>query len=606
MESFQPLSVCDASWLRRDEWLRLVLTYLLVEQLFEDCLLRSVVRFLDRFIPLPNRPGLGGILPNANYQSLAPQQTATDQFIGRVDHIFRVQDRVYGRYAISDTATIGPPVWPTFGYSHNLRGQHAVLNYSHTFGAATINEFRAGYNRRHETKLPFTQDQDWARQLGMPNVAPDTFPRFNTGYNGTPGGTFSNIAEDNTFQDNLTKVAGRHTMKFGYELVKTRYNALVEALPSGAYSFGGTELPFTANTGNIFASFLLGNVSSAQFTRAQATWLPRWTSHSWYVQDDFRPMRNLTLNLGLRWSYESPYHTKYGQQSQFDPTVNDPITGRLGAIVHKPGELAKKDLNNFQPRLGLAWNFRPKWVFRSSFSLVTIDLLTNGINQNFEEYLATANVQAPTGDPRTVFKLSQGPPAAKFSTSADGSSPYVGTNFAQRNATWYDPNMRSPYIMNWSGGLQYQFKPAWLLDLIYQGSAGVKLLNTWNTNVLPIGAFPGPADPARTETMRQNFQSFKPYTQFGNVDLVSNFGHNTYHGATARVEKRYSGGMTLNTFYTWSKTLNNADDDGSACGKGAPALTSTMGNIRARITTSITAGCRPSPTNSPPARAAGG
>lgn len=520
-----------------------------------------------------NRPGV--ITPSGPQQDLVLPTKGRYYFTRvdvKVDHQFnpshrvfgrvsRMRNRAPGRYSTDIAWTLYDPVMVQPNDFTNV-----VFSDTYTISPTLINEFRLGYNRRHETKLPAANDGDWAKQLGIPNVSGATFPRLNTSFNGNPGGAFSNISEDNTLQNNLTKVTGKHTLKFGYELVKTRYNALVEAQPSGIYSFGGTEFPFRANTGNTFASFLLGNVSTAQFTSARATWLPRWSHQAGYVQDDFRPMRGLTLNLGLRWSYESPYQTKYGQQSQFDPTANDPITGRLGAIVHKPGALARKDLNNFQPRLGLAWNFRPKMVFRSSFSMVTIDLLTNGLSQNFEEYLATANVQAPVGDPRTVFRLSQGPPNVNFVTNPDGSVPYVGTNFGARNATWYDPNMRMPYIMNWSGGLQWQFSKQWLLDLTYQGSAGVKLLNTWNTNVLPISAFPGAADPARSEQMRQQFQNLKPYPQFGNVDLVSNFGHNTYHAGTVRLEKRYSKGMTLNTFYTWSKTINNADDDGTASG----------------------------------------
>ena len=520
-----------------------------------------------------NRPGV--ITPTGPQQDLVLPTKGRyyfTRFDVKVDHQFSANHRVFGRvsrmrnrapgrYSTDIAWTLYDPVMVQPNDFTNV-----VFSDTYTISPTLINEFRLGYNRRHETKVPAANDGGWAQQLGIPNVSGATFPRFNTSFNGNPGGRFENVAEDNTLQNNLTKIAGKHTLKFGYELVKTRYNALIEAQPSGIYTFGGTEFPFRANTGNTFASFLLGNVATAQFTRAQATWLPRWTHHAGYVQDDFRPIKNLTLSLGLRWSYESPFRTKYGQQSQFDPTASDPITGRLGAIVHRPGALARKDLNNFQPRLGLAWNFRPKFVFRSSFSMVTIDLLTNGLTQNFEEYLATANVQAPVGDPRTVFRLSQGPPNINFVSAADGSVPYVGTNFGARNATWYDPNMRMPYIMNWSGGVQWQFSKNSLLDVMYQGSAGVKLLNTWNTNVLPINAFPGAADPVRSEQMRQQFQNLKPYPQFGNVDLVSNFGHNTYHAGTVRLEKRYSKGMTFNTFYTWSKTINNGDDDGSATG----------------------------------------
>ena len=518
-----------------------------------------------------NRPGT--ITPTGPQQDLVLPTKGRyyfTRFDTKIDHQFSTNHRIFSRVSRMRNRAPGR-------YSTDIAWQdydpvmvqpndftNVVVSDTNTFTPTLINEFRIGYNRRHETKDPSTFGGNWAQQLGIPNADAATFPKFVTGYNGGPGGRFQNVSEDFTLQENMTKVSGRNTWKFGYEVVRTRYNGLSEALPSGTYNFGGTELPFTPNTGNTFASFLLGNVASAQFTRNQGTWLPRWWSHALYAQTDYRPMKNVTLNLGLRWSYESPFSTKYSQQSQFDPTVMDASSGLKGAIVHTAGQLARKDLNNFQPRIGLAWNFHKNVVFRSSFTIISSDLMTNDVNQNFEEYLATANVQSPTGDPRTVFKLSQGPPSIKFTTASDGSVPYVGTNYASRNATWYDPNMRTPYVMSWSGGVQWQFKPTWLMDANYQGSAGVKLMNAWNINVQPISWFP--TETAKLDNIRINFQSFKPYPQFGNVNLISNFGHNTYHAATLRMEKRYEAGFTMNSFYTWSKTLNNGDDDGTSSG----------------------------------------
>jgi hypothetical protein len=364
-------------------------------------------------------------------------------------------------------------------------------------------------------------------------------------------------------QDNFTQIAGKHTFKMGYELTRTRYDSAVETQPAGTYNFGGTELPFTPNTGNTFASFLLGTVSSAVYTQDFATWLPRWWSHSLYVQDDWKVTRGLTLNLGLRWSYESPFQTKYGQQSQFDPTVIDPLTGKLGAITHPKEPLAKKDLNNFQPRLGLAWNFRPKWVFRSSFGVMTTDLTVNDINQNFGEYTGTANIEALPGDPRHVFRLSQGPPPINYAVQSGGSVPFVGSNYGARVAERYDPNMRMPYIMNWSAGFQYEFAHNWLVEAIYQGTAGVGLLNNWDTNVIPLDIS---RDPAVLNQIFQAAQNYKPYPQFGPIYLYSNFGHSTYHSGTLRVERRFSAGLSLLALYTFAKALDENDADGNATG----------------------------------------
>ena len=126
--------------------------------------------------------------------------------------------------------------------------------------------------------------------------------------------------------------------------------------------------------------------------------------------------RGLTINIGLRWSYESPFETKYGQQSQFDPDGEGPgQRPHWAPSCTQPGRLAKKDLNNFAPRLGLAWNFHPKWVFRGSFGVVHQDIFATGTNIMYQEYLATATLQAPGG--RSAARLPPVARAAAFSIS---------------------------------------------------------------------------------------------------------------------------------------------------------------------------------------------
>jgi hypothetical protein len=447
---------------------------------------------------------------------------------------------------------------------------------TYNIGPTTINEFRIAMTRYATSNVPDSYGQGWAQKLGIPNVPADTFPVFSNigGFDINLGGYSRQVNENVTISENLTKVVQQHTLKMGWTMIRTRADIIAADTPSGTYNFAGstsgvttpagsTSANFTPNTGNGFAGFLLGAVQSAQFTQQRAAWLPRWWQHGLYFQDDFRPIRNLTLNLGLRWDYESPFATKYGQQSQFDPTVRDPLTGKLGAIIHPKGLLARRDLNNFQPRVGLAWNFHQNMVIRSSFGISTVELLSNDTNVAFEEYAASANIQPRVGDPSVAFKLSQGPGPIPYTVNPDGTVPFVGTNYGQRSATWFDPIMRMPYIMSWSASIQYQFKPAWLLEMAYQGTAGVGLLNFWNINAIPLNVS------TDINVLNQIFaatQNYLPYPQFGQIRHYSNYGHNTYHGGTVRVEKRYSRGITLNTFYTYSKALDDVDTEAGVSG----------------------------------------
>ena len=521
----------------------------------------------------PNAPGI--ITPTGPQQNLsfiAPGAYTFERYDIKIDHQFSASHKIFGRYSQVHHHSEGRPVREIREeVRHQLWGNpyiepedslNAVISDTYTLGPTMVNEFRLGFNRRRYTRQPDSFNQDWAKKLGIPNVPPDTFPNFGL-YSLAPGGKAQQAGEDFTVQENFTKTWSRHIFKTGYELIRTRYNSFGQTLPSGTYTMGGTDYPFRPNTGNSFAAFLLGTVTRAEFTRNNATWLPRWWQHAWYVQDSWRPRRNLTLEIGLRWSYESPFQTKYGQQTQFDPNAVDPLTGRRGAPTHPKGPLAAKDLNNFQPRLGLAWNFRPRTVFRSSFGVMTSDLFTNSREQNFEEYVATAVVQQLPGDPRHVFLLSQGPPAINYPTNPDGTVPFVGTNYSGRHVSWYDPHMRSPYVVSWSAGIQRQLSGTWLVELQYLGSAGVKLLNTWNINQVP---FDISQDPVELDRISRALQNYKPYTHLGNINLHSNFGHNTHHSGTLRFEKRFSSGVMFNAFYTLGKTLDDADDDGGAGG----------------------------------------
>jgi len=484
-----------------------------------------------------------------------------DRWDEKIDHQFSSNQKIFFRYSQGHHRGQNGDNFarPEFNASREINPTddiNGVISYTSILSRVTFNELRVGYNRRASSNPDRPESAKDA--LTIPGVAPETVPYFNIGYSIAALGYTRQVGEDKIFQDNLTRIAGKHSLKIGYEMIRTTYSDKATSLPSGQYNFsGGASLPFAQNTGNDFAAFLMGVVTSATFTKQLAIFMPRQWDHELYFQDDWKALPNLSLNLGVRWSYFSPYKTKYEQQSQFDPAAVDPVTGRMGAITHPKGPIGKRDLNNFQPRLGLAWNFKPKWVYRSSFGIMTVDSAGTG---GFDEYAGAFNILQPTGDPRHLFQLQNGPGPIRYVVNSDGTVPYTGANFGSRNATWRDPNLHNAYVMNWSSGFQYQPGSTWVVNVQYQGSAGVGLPRNgnWNINGIPLSIALG-GDRALQDTVFQAQQNYMIYPQFGTVSLLSNFNHNTWHSGNISLEKRYGKGLTFNTSFNFSKSLSNDD-----------------------------------------------
>ncbi len=506
----------------------------------------------------------------------------------RMDHQFSSAFKIYGSFTQNDQTGFGRPInirTNAAAFDHQqgnyspFTSSNSSAGYTWILSPSLVNDSRIGYHRRrNDTSVP-SFGENWAQQLGIPNGDPALMPALGASSTardsadslyGISGATPSKaVNETFSFRTDTTWIRGSHAFKFGYEILKFRLNSANFARPAQYYFDGVTagvqpNGALVPNTGNTFAGFLTGFVRQGVFTQEITSWLPRSDIQSFYFQDDWKITPTLTANLGVRYSNESPFNTKYGLMSNFDPNGRDDLTGRTGAIIHPTSGLSRRDNNNFNPRIGLAWHPLEKIVLRGGFGMFTVDIKFPQQRGQFDEYVATANQQAAPGNPTPVYRISQGPNPVNFNIRSDRSSPFVGTNFGSRSVEYWDPNLRNPYALNWNGGVQYEFRRNYILDVSYQGSAGVALLERWQLNSFPIDFAAN--DPTLRNQVFAAAQNYRPFPHLGDIRLRSNFGHSTFHSGTVKLEKRYSQGMFFSTFYTWSKAINSQDNDNDGTG----------------------------------------
>ena len=521
--------------------------------------------------------------PNNNMLDFEPSRTFLEDYLGRLDHQFNEKFKIYGSYSYNHISGLGRPylirVRAMDGDQGNLTPQTAQtysIGQTYVINPSLVDDAKVGFYRLRNDKIVPSFMQNWPQTLGIPNVPGDLFPNFNA-FGLTVSGPTRNIAETVSFRNDLTKVSGTHAFKGGFELLRLRVNNLSVGYPSGNYSFagmtaglqdpskGGVNGATTPNTGNDFAGFLLGYVGQGTFSAQLADWEPRAYIYSVYFQDDWKVTPQLTLNLGVRYSNESPFNTKWGALSNFDPNGSDTLVpGDRGAITHTGQALYGRDNNNIQPRVGAAWHPLKKWVFRGGFALQTVDVKFPLSRGNFDEYTTNANVQSAPGDPTPAFRLSSGPPSIPYAVRPNGTSPYLGTNYGSRNVEWWDPGLRNPYVLNWNTSIQYELSSTYLLEFSYQGTAGVGLVERWQVNTFPIDFAAN--DPALRTQVAASPQNYRPFPNFGNIYFRCNCGHSTWHSGTVKLEKRYSSGMTFQTFYQFSKAIDEQDNDNDGSG----------------------------------------
>lgn len=516
-------------------------------------------RFINEFVPLPIRPGIGGILPNANYQSLEPQKTRTDQWLTRIDYNIGANDRLYGRYTFSDTTTIGPPVWPKFGYSHELRGQHAMLNWSHTLSATMFNEFRAGYSRFSQFELVESAfKRDVATELGLkgtcrepscfhaPYFSVQDFSLFGNPNGATLGQGVSGPRgwKDEIFQihQSLLIVRGKHTIRVGFTGNRYR-DTFPEAIrPVGQHNFNGQWTASPAGVAPASRGFALADAYmglSRQILASIDIFDPNFrNSHAMpWAQDDWKITRRLTLNLGLRYEWMGRPAANRDQISNY--LITGPGQGSIITPKNRPGDvprgLQRNDNNNFAPRFGFAFQANDRMVLRGAYGV-----FYQKVSQQESISLAINTPNIRTGD--VVLGVNE----TDFRTyPIDDLTPVV--NFVAPGSrpalTSVDVNMKDAYIQQWNVYVERLLAQ----DLVFKtGYVGTK---STGLAIYREGNAPAPGAGA--------VQARRPFQNIASNRIAQSEGFATYHGIESTIQKRFSKGVSFLSSYTWGKTIDN-------------------------------------------------
>jgi hypothetical protein len=480
--------------------------------------------------------------------------TGSNQYDARFDLNISTRDTMFGRYSLTDAygTTPGPLPAPAVGQTSTgnspTTAHGAALSEIHTFTPHVINDFRLGFNRLSTARLTQVTDRI-IEQYGFKGI-----PFFSgigglpavsvTGYQGVgEGGTLPNLKLSQVTQitNGLSIIHGSHTIKAGADVRFIISNAFTPSGTRGSFTFSGaySQNPQSRpRTGDGLADLLLGVPSSASITTPTIGDL-RQRYYGAYVQDDWQVTNNLTLNLGLRWDLSSPFWDHYDRMSNFIMEPG-PDFGKLVLAGSRGDSIPDRALvkfykTDFAPRFGLAWRLPHKFVIRSAYGIFNSGTSLFGINGRLSFNPPFNESYSYTGDQiNSLFTLAQGFPANVLQPTI---------NQINRQVISFDPNMHNGYLQQWSFNVQKEIVPSLLFDGSYSASVGHKLTGSRNANQPRPGA--GALQPR------------SPFPQFTTVSRVEPFANSSYHALELKLEKRFSGGLTFLTAYTWSHFLDD-------------------------------------------------
>jgi outer membrane receptor protein involved in Fe transport len=515
----------------------------------------------------------GSLIPASNldkaglaYFSLFPKpNSGTNKYVGsekktqfshvfdvRADHQLNESNSLFARFSYNKVNTESPGVFPKkeFGstgielYPSTGLGvapqvaYNAMLNYVHTFTPNLLLELKAAYTRVDNKSMPENMGTNPHAALGQVNV--------NTPIGGSTGLAFTSIVgsttigsvgfapvidQDNTFQyaGSLTWTRGQHNVKFGSALIRRQLTSYQSTGGEGVWIFLSLQ---NLVQGNVF--YVSRGLSL--YSPHLRVWEP-----SVYVQDDWHALKNLTLNLGLRYDMYTPFTEVQNRISTFNPTTGNMMVAGQNGVSSIAG--IKTDYSNLAPRFGFAYTARPGTVIRGGFGLGFVPMNATSTS-TLKNDPFVSNYQC-------TFC------AAKFAT---GLPTITASNIDDANSSIsaaVDPNFRSSYVYQYNLTTQQEFSGN-VLTLSYVGIIGRRLATSLDINQ--------PTEANALSDVKPLRPYYNQHPNLGNITTMKTIGSSIYSSFQSAFERRFKNGLVVNANYTLGHQLDDALNLGGSGG----------------------------------------
>lgn len=565
--------------------------------------------------PLPNTAGT--VDGRNNYALSETNSNDFRQNMGRVDHNWSEQHRMFGRVTQSWLHFYRGNIFPneSRGLDRYRKQWGAALDDVYVFSPSLLLNVKYGFTRFLQSDWPQSRGFDlsvfgWPASLlsqldkkavAFPQISPDGYTALGESTNYLWATNYHN------FSGTLTVVRGNHSMRAGgeYRLMREHNYNWGNAAPSISFGTTWTRGPLdnspAAPIGQGLASFLLGLPTGGGIDN-NASYAIQSGYTGLFVQDDWKLTRKITLNLGLRWEYDSPITERFDRAvSTYDFISVNPVQAAalanyarapipeippsefrtIGGLTFvgrqgRPRGVFATPRRAFSPRLGLAWQAGTKLVLRAGYGIFRGSLGADAVSINQPGFSLRTNLIASDDNGLTFRATLRNP----FPDGIQRPAPVGLTTFVGRGPSFAPVSLPSPYQQRWSFSIQRELPLRSLIELSYVGSRGTKLgierqfdpvprqyysllperdqpvIDRMTAQVSnPFYGLPEFAGSSLTGRNVSRSQLLRPYPHFTSLSTTDPVGFSWYHSLQVRFEKRFSRGFATTATYTFSKLM---------------------------------------------------